>query len=122
MKIIIHVGSESAANLLQERLDASYCVHHVHSDMALVSELGAHYEKDPDMVVCEVGSLGSVLQDPIELIEFLREGYPDLPVILIDNNRSGTAMGLVTNNAWLIISNEVDTLIKYIHEVFATKH
>ncbi|MCB9818575.1 hypothetical protein H6788_00095 [Candidatus Nomurabacteria bacterium] len=121
---ILYVGDKSYSDTLRDRLDREvYKVDHLKGEMALMMEFGAPYvQEKPNMVICEIHILGSELKTYIDLVNFVRDSYPALPIILLDNSRPGVTIGSLGDNVWLFISDEIDSLAKHIRKVFAPKH
>lgn len=121
---ILYVGDKRYSDTLRDRLDqAVYKVDHLKGEMALMMEFGAPYvQETPNMVICEIHILGSQFRSYTDLVNFVRDSYPALPIILLDNSRSGVTLGSLGDDVWLFISDEIDSLVRHIRKVFAPKN
>lgn len=124
MRTILYVGVKSHADTLRYGFEHEvYKINHLKGEMALMMEFGAPYvQEEPNIIICEIQFLGSEFKTYIELVNFVRVDYPTLPIILLDNSRSGVTLGSLGDNVWLFISDETDALVKHIRNLFAAKH
>lgn len=123
MKIILYVGNHTNANNIRENLDREvYKVHHLQGDTALMSELGAPYTEDPNMVLCEIDSLGAAFKNAVELISFIRQGDKGLPIALLGDKWPDERLCSLGANIKIFLSGDKDLLIKYIQNTLHTKH
>ena len=123
MPIIKYLGHRIRITQLQGQLGTGYHVHHLKDEMALLTEFGAHYEVGhPDMVICELDLLWSEFKNYTDLVNFIRDSNPTLPILLLDNTRSGEVLGSFGDNVWFLVSDDINVLVKHINETFHAKH
>ena len=119
--LILYVGSKESSAGLEERLGILYRVEPRANSMELLGSLSG-MDQSPNMIICDTVTLWSKFDSYTEFVDLARDGNPSLPIILLDNTRSGAILASLGSNVWYLVSNELDTLVKHVTDVLATKH
>ena len=119
--LILYVGSKESSAGLEERLGILYRVEPRANSMELLGSLSG-MDQSPNMIICDTVTLWLEFDSYTEFVDLARDGNPNLPIILLDNTRSGVILASFGSNVWYLVSNEIDTLVKHVTDVFATKH